>query len=249
MVSQARVRVKTFKTVGRADPSRPRGHGGARAGAGRKPNASRAGVSHLRRPQVSWRIPVHVTVRVRRDVHSLRTKKALRRIWACFHQCAVTAEFRVVEYSVQGNHMHLIVEAGSTRALSRGMQSLSIRMARSLNRMMERRKRPVFADRFHSQPIRTALQARRALRYVLNNRRRHMRQFTRLASPRYVDPFSSAWGSGAFGEPLDPAYNPARVLGAEFARPPPIASARSWLLSVGWKRLGLLKISETPGSI
>lgn len=155
----------------------------------------------------------------------------------------------MVEYSVQGNHMHLLVEAGSTRALSRGMQALSIRMARGLNRMMKRRRRPVFADRFHSQPIRTALQARRAMRYVLNNRRRHMRQFTKLASPRYVDPFSSAWTSGAFREALDPSYNPGMALGAEFARPPPIARARSWLLSTGWKRGGLLELAETPGPL
>ena len=195
------------------------GHGGRRIGAGRKPNGARAGVSHLRRPELAWHRPAHVTLRVRRHVPSLRSRKALRRIWACFEKGAVTAEFRVVQYSIQGNHMHLICESASARALSRGMQGLAIRLARSLNKMMGRRRQPVFADRFHSQPIRTALQARNAMRYVLNNRRRHMRQFGKLAEPTYVDPFSSAWTSGAYAQALDPAYSPARLLGEEFRAP------------------------------
>ena len=227
-------------------PPTPNGHGGRRIGAGRKPNGPRAGVSHLCRPEVSWHRPAHVTLRVRRHVPNLRTKKVLRRIWACFDKGAVTTSFRVVQYSVQSNHLHLIVESASTRALSRGMQGLAIRIARSLNKMIGHRRQPIFADRFHSRPIRTAQQARNAMRYVLNNRRRHMRQFGRLAGPLYVDPFSSAWSSGAYAQPLDAAFSPARQLGAEFARPPPIASARSWLLRRGWHRLGYLMIDEPP---
>jgi len=222
------------------------GHGGRRVGAGRKPNGRRAGVSHLRRPELSWTRPAHVTVRVRREVPNLRTRRVLRRVWACFYACAAVPGFRVVEYSVQGNHIHLLVEAKSAKALARGMQGFSIRLARSLNKMMGRRGHSVFADRYHCQPIKTALQARNAMRYVLNNRRRHMRQFGKLAGPSFVDPYSSAWSSGAYAVALDPAFSPRAQLGAEFAGPPPIAKARSWLLRSAWKRLGYLMIDEPP---
>ena len=187
-----------------------------------------------------------MTVRVRHGVPNLRTRKVLRRIWACFQACAATSSFRVVQYSVQGNHVHLLVEAASANSLARGMQGLSIRLARSLNKMMGRRGHPVFADRYHCRPIKTALQARNAMRYVLNNRRRHMRQFGKLAEPTYVDPYSSAWSSGAYAVALGASQSPQAQLGAEFAGPPPIARARSWLLRSSWKRLGYLMIDEPP---
>ena len=47
------------------------------------------------------------------------------------------------------------------RALARGMQGLSIRMARRLNRLW-RRSGKVFADRFHVEVLRTPRQVRDA---------------------------------------------------------------------------------------
>jgi len=41
--------------------------------------------------------------------------------------------FRVVEYSVQANHVHFLVEASDERALSRNMNGLTTRIARGLN--------------------------------------------------------------------------------------------------------------------
>src|SRR5262245_12311138 len=58
-----------------------RGHGGVRPGAGRKPKNGRRRVAHARRPVVKRSWPMHVTVRVRRDVPRLRNfdlAKALR---------------------------------------------------------------------------------------------------------------------------------------------------------------------------
>jgi REP element-mobilizing transposase RayT len=52
---------------------------------------------------------------------------------------------RLIEFSVMGNHLHLIVESDDSRA----MQGRNIRIAKALNRMMGPKGR-VFADRFHS---------------------------------------------------------------------------------------------------
>jgi REP element-mobilizing transposase RayT len=38
---------------------------------------------------------------------------------------------RVCEFSVQGNHLHMIAEAEDGRCLSRGMQGFSVRVARA----------------------------------------------------------------------------------------------------------------------
>jgi putative transposase len=77
-----------------------------------------------------------------------------------------------VDYSVQGNHVHLIVEAEGTKELSRGMQGLNVRMAMTLNRLMGRRGK-VFADRYHEVILKTPTQTAHALHYVFNNRQHH----------------------------------------------------------------------------
>ena len=96
--------------------------------------------------------------------------------------------FRVVNFSVQGNHIHFLVEAEGTRALSRGMQGLNVRMATALNRVMQRHGK-VLADRYHAVILQTPTQTAHALHYVLNNRQHHA---PGLHAANWRDPFASA---------------------------------------------------------
>lgn len=81
--------------------------------------------------------------------------------------------FRLIEFSVQRDHLHLIVETDDRRKLARGMQGLMIRIAKGLNRFWRGRVGPVFADRYFSLAITEWKQAWRAVRYVLHNGRKH----------------------------------------------------------------------------
>src|SRR5690349_6253966 len=92
--------------------------------------------------------------------------------------------FQVVHHSIQSNHLHLIVEAEDRKALTSGMRSLLIRIARALNRLWKRAG-SVFADRFHEHELHKPREVRNALVYVLQNLRKHK---IWLAGP---DPFSS----------------------------------------------------------
>jgi len=159
--------------------------GGKRAGAGRKPAGRLAGVSHARRPKLAARHPVHVTMKLSAGLPSLRSRAPFRRITAAFSASRVRPGFRLVQFSVQSNHVHLVVEADGTRELSRGMQGLGVRVARSLNRLWRRRGK-LFADRYHARILRTPREVRNALAYVLRNSERHGTRY--LDGP---DPFSS----------------------------------------------------------
>ena len=113
--------------------------GGRRKGAGakRKPGS---GVSHLEREDPKGR-PVHVTVKLRRGLPRLRNKKAYRLLRDAFVKGCDRFGFRLCQYSVQNNHLHLIVEGEDRVAISRGMQGLLIRIAKGLNRIWGRRGR------------------------------------------------------------------------------------------------------------
>ena len=212
-------------------------HGGARRGAGRPPGP-RPSVQHRARPHFRSRRPIHITLRLRREVGSLRRRHVYDAFWRAWSQLRAELGLRLVHYSVQYDHIHLIVEADSKSALSRGMQGVSIRTARALNRVLGRRG-PVFADRYHAHVLGTPREARNVLVYVLNNRRRHARR-RGVELGAGFDPYSSAvWFDGWKEGPL---RWPKSV-----ERAPPVAPARTWLLRTGWRRHGALALCEVPG--
>jgi REP element-mobilizing transposase RayT len=116
--------------------------------------------------------PIHVTVRVRKGVPNLRSRKAVRVVSKCFEAACERLGMRLTQYSIQANHIHLIVEAADRLALSRAMKGLCVRIAKRLNRATGR-KGSVFADRYHAHILRTPREVRNAVRYVMENSRIH----------------------------------------------------------------------------
>src|SRR5258706_9895478 len=159
--------------------------GGKREGAGRKPKGRRALVSHKARPKFEKPAAVHVTLRVADHVWNLRSRRAFRLLEQCLADALGRFGLRIIQFSVMGNHIHLIVEADSSVALSRGMQGLCIRIAKALNRLMDR-SGTVFSDHFHSRTLKTPTELVNAIGYVLGN---HAHHFGETAE---VDRFSSA---------------------------------------------------------
>jgi REP element-mobilizing transposase RayT len=175
------------------EEKRGRGRGGWREGAGRKPakaRGRRSRVAHVVRPATAFRFPVHVTTRVRADVGRLRNYElcsVLRRAFVC--GCRKDA-FRICQFSIQGNHIHMICEAKDARSLAAGVQAWAVRVARGLNRVLGRRG-GVFDDRYHGEVIKSPRQMRAALCYVMQNARRHGEHLDRRWNG--IDPFSSVW--------------------------------------------------------
>jgi REP element-mobilizing transposase RayT len=204
--------------------------GGKRRGAGRKPKGERAGVSHARRARLAARHPVLVTMRLRDGLRTLRADDSHVLIRAAV-AAASGDGFRVVEYSAQSNHLHILAESSDHPALSRGMIGLSVRIARGLNKLW-RRSGQVFGDRFHARILETPRAVRTALVYVLQNARKH--GVWRASAP---DVYSSApsfegWKGG--------------VESRAESRPRLLERARTWLLSIGWRKHGLIDPLELP---
>lgn len=148
--------------------------------------------------------------------------------------------FRIVHVSVQRNHVHLLVEAVDKWALSNGLRAFMIATARSLNRALERRG-VVFATRYHATPLATPRQVRNALAYVMNNWRHHGEDQRGAAQRRAaIDPYST----GILFDGWRDA--PARFALPGNYEPLPVAGARTWLLTAGWRRHPLIGLREVP---
>src|SRR6266436_4666642 len=186
--------------------------GGARRGAGRKRKSLRKNVPHVARRRFR-RGALHVTVRMRREVWNLRTHRCFRAIKRALERGCERFGFRLVQFSVQANHLHFIVEAPDAVALGRAMKGLEVRMARALNKVMSRRG-PVFADRYHAHLLESPREAFQAVRYVLENWAVHAEREGQRR-PVGADPFSSA---------------------SRHEGPPLVAEAEWWMLRVGIER-------------
>jgi putative transposase len=143
-----------------------------REGAGRKPKRQVRFVSHRPRPVHLARHPLHAVWRTRPEVPGLRKRAVMDLLRKALAAGGCREAFRLVHYSVQGNHLHLVVEAHDKLSLSRGMQGLAVRLARAINRAAGRTGR-VFADHYFARPLRTPAEVRRAVRYVLDNHLHH----------------------------------------------------------------------------
>ncbi|MBW2280629.1 MAG: transposase [Deltaproteobacteria bacterium] len=204
--------------------------GGRRPGAGRPRGPH---VSHISRERFAARYPCHVTLKVRPDLPSLRTVRLVRELERSFARGCERGGFRLVHYSLQGDHAHLLVEANGRAALGRGMKSLAARFARAVNRVFDR-SGAVLADRYHLHVLRSPSEVRSALRYVLLNHCKHARRRRAAARP---DPASSGRFFDGWREKLGPQS------GAS-----PVARAHTWLLSRGWRRGGgRISLVDVPG--
>jgi REP element-mobilizing transposase RayT len=160
------------------------GWGGRRAGAGRKRRTKE--LPHETRPVHKERFPVHVTLRIRRGLPSLRQERRFARIKRAFRYGCDRFGMRMCEFSVQADHIHLIVEARDKHALGKGMGALEIRVARAINRVLGRTGK-VFADRYHAHELRTPTEVKHAVHYVRFNWPHH--------GGLSFDPFSSVSGN------------------------------------------------------
>jgi hypothetical protein len=150
----------------------------------------------------------------------------------------------VLHYSVQRDHVHLLVEAQDKRALSSGVRSIAIRIARYVNDLLSRRG-PLWATRWHGRALRTPREVRAALVYVLANFRKHAGRLVGAG----VDGFSSgARFDGWRGYAPHGGRAPPFACGAALMRAdePEVAAPRTWLGRVGWRRYGLIGIMEGP---
>src|SRR5688500_13311227 len=166
------------------------GWGGSRKGAGRKPNGARPLVSRKARPVLNGRNPVHATLRVLPGIPSLRVLNGC--VKRALIAGASRSDFQLIHFSIQGNQLHLIVEADDTRALSRGMQGLAVRIARAVNQAMSRKRGKVFSDRYHHRVLKTPPETRAAISYLINNYKKHMAEAGRSVGRNFIDQHSTA---------------------------------------------------------
>jgi REP element-mobilizing transposase RayT len=214
----------------------------------RGPKARKFGrVAHRARPVHKGRHPMHITLRARHGLPSFRQQMVhalVLQVLGAQRRRAYGSSFQIAQFSIQANHLHMVVEADdgptkepssrSRNPLRSGISGFLIAFARRLNRMLGR-KGKVWDDRYHRHDLATPHEVKTSLRYVLSNFLKHGEL---TIGDGAFDIYSSATYFDGWARP------PPRMSTPE---PFPETTARTWLLSRGWKRHGLLDLAEVPG--
>ena len=222
---------------------RRRGVDGKLVPLGRRPQAERVGfMPHETRAVHDANHPVHVTIRRVALGPSFRSQAvcaAIRGVIAA----AKSKGVRVLHYSVQENHLHLMVEGASAADLSNQMRTLFSRIAFAVNAIAQRRGR-LFRDRHHRHALKTPREVRNALVYILfDNRKHHVHEASASSAPT-VDRCSSVYWFHAWSPSDRPPEG--AMLPLDNA---PTSKPATWLARWGWHRGApsrLLRFSEVP---
>jgi putative transposase len=254
MTRARKVHVQTnfaFRTPDRNGHNR----GGKRKGAGRKARRDDQGrrrMAHATRPAIDKRHPQHITLRVAPELGWLRRLDVYAALRVTLRtMLAHAATFRVVHFSLQNTHLHLIVEASDKAALTLGMRAFQISAAKRINAMWSRRRQllarrrgVVFMDRYHAEDLRSVRQVRNTLSYVLNNWRRHRVDCETSIElcAGHLDPYASGQAFPGWSERMPaPGRLPRDYESA------PTSAPRTWLLSAGWTKARPISCFEVPG--
>ena len=190
-------------------------------------------MAHVARPVHKRRFPLLVTMRRAKGLPSLRTDRLHHQLRDAVRTTR-REDFRIAHYSVQAEHVHLIVEAEDGTALSGGMRSFAVRVALRINRrVLGRRGGRVWGDRYHRRDLCSPRQVRNVLVYVLANHLKHGETKVGLLDPCSSGPWWDGWI-----HILEPPREPN-----------PVDLPQTWLLRRGWQPLGLLHLGEVPRAL
>jgi REP element-mobilizing transposase RayT len=196
----------------------------------------RARVPHRARAQHLARHPMHVTARAVRGLPSFRTQRIVNLFFLQMRRLN-DASFQIVHFSVQTNHVHLIVEAADRETIARKMAGFMISVAKRLNAEVLRRARgKVWGDRYYRRDITRAREMHSVLQYVFGNAKKHG-LIPRDAAK--LDPASSAWTFDGWDVKV-PLPDP------KLRWKPP--EPRTALLKHDWVVHGLLPLGGSPRS-
>jgi putative transposase len=177
----------------------------------------------------------------------MRAQVVFRRVRACLAR-AHRGGLRVLHFSVQRDHVHLVVEAHDKRGLARGLQGVASGVARVVNGASGRRGR-FWRDRYHRRDLTSPRSVRNAIVYVTMNFRKH--EGHDESAREVLDSRSSAAWFEGWHERAGPWLEALRELSLvreAWSAHPPVSRSSTWLGRAGWKRHGLVSPDEMPRS-
>ena len=129
-------------------------------------------IYHQSRPTLPKDRPLHVTIKFdKKKIATLRNKLFYREIRKSFHRLHLSG-VRLIEFSVQKDHIHFLLESANKIVLGKAMRALSISLSKRFSLLLNR-KIKALKSRYHLHILNTLKELKNARQYILNNSAKH----------------------------------------------------------------------------
>jgi REP element-mobilizing transposase RayT len=151
-------------------------------GAGR-PKIHDAGIRHTKRPRLAKPASLHLTVKIKKNKADIKNKSVLSILKKSIMN-ARRQGLKVIHYSLEYDHVHLLIEADNNHILGKGMQAFGVTFSKAINRM-RKLKGEVYKHRYHFRQISSSRDLKNVLRYIFSNGLKHG------TSKHIINPYNS----------------------------------------------------------
>jgi REP element-mobilizing transposase RayT len=151
-------------------------------GAGRPAIHDKA-IRHIGRPKFIKPRSLHLTIKVRENKADIKTKRLLKALHHAIKRARLK-DLKIIHYSLEHNHVHLLAEANSDKILKTGMQAFGISFSKAINRT-KKLNGTVYKHRYHFRRISSSRELKNVLHYIFSNGIKHGR------TKSILDPYNS----------------------------------------------------------
>lgn len=148
-----------------------------------RPPVNDAGIRHTSRPVISKPASLHLTIKVKRNKADIKNKAVL----AILKKAILNARLKglkVIHYSLEFDHVHLLIEADNNKILGKGMQAFGVTLAKAINKLW-RLGGGVYKHRYHFRRITGSKDLRNVMNYIFKNGVKHK------TAKSIINPFNS----------------------------------------------------------
>ncbi|MGZ3789032.1 MAG: transposase [Bacteriovorax sp.] len=151
-------------------------------GAGR-PAIHDIGIRHSSRPFLKKPSSLHLTVKIKKNRADMKNKSVLGLLKRAIKN-ARRQGLKVIHYSLEYDHVHLLIEADNNYILGKGMQAFGVTLSKAINRM-RKLKGGVYKHRYHFRHISSARELKNVMNYIFTNGLKHK------TAKNIMNPFNS----------------------------------------------------------
>ncbi|MGZ3787001.1 MAG: transposase [Bacteriovorax sp.] len=141
------------------------------------------GIRHTSRPFLKKPSSLHLTVKIKKNKAEMKNKS----VFSLLKRAILNARrqgLKVIHYSLEYDHVHLLIEAENNHILGKGMQAFGGTFSKAINRM-RKLKGGVYKHRYHFRKISSARELKNVMNYIFTNGLKHK------TAKNIVNPYNS----------------------------------------------------------
>ena len=138
---------------------------------------------HRKRAEIKRPSSMHLTIKVEKKKAGIKNKVILKVLKRAILK-GRSSGLRIIHFTLEYDHVHLLVESDCKVKLGRGMMRLGVTLAKGINKYKSEKGR-VYKQRYHQRFIQSGRDLKNVMNYIFKNGLKHK------TAASIINPFNS----------------------------------------------------------